>query len=351
LIGGIHLIIGYVPQSTSLQHPADRRRVVYWAKDRGHEVTQDLTRVVDVYLLSGVADFTMVPKLQRRAPVIIDLIDGYLLPQNPLHDLLRGFGKELVARNIGVPSKYTTILSKALSQADGVLCATPEQKNAISFFNPRCFDVLDFHEEFPFRKYDSRTVQVNKILWEGQPYTISGLSAIQKQLKQISVRNDFELTLVTDTQTPRYLGKFGTVETSKRIVHLEKILRDKIKLHPWSIQTVIEETQNAAVSLLPLDKKNFLNPLKPENRLLIMWRLGVPCLASPNLAYQRVMSLAGIQNVCNSQEEWSDQIISILENPKEQKEIVEKGQAYIQQFHGLNDTLLKWDEAFESIVL
>jgi hypothetical protein len=345
------VIIGYVPQSTSLQHPADRRRVIYWAKARGHEVTQDLTRAVDVYLLSGVADFAKVPRLQGRAPVIIDLIDGYLLPQNPILDLLRGFGKGLVAGNMRVPSKYTTILTKALNQADGVLCATPEQKNAISVFNPRCFDVLDFHEEFPFCKYDSRSAHANKILWEGQPYTISGLSYIQKQLKQISMRNDFELSLVTDMQTPRYLGKFGKIKTSKRIVDLETILQDKIKLRPWSIQAVIEEAQKATVALLPLDKKNFLNPLKPENRLLIMWRLGVPCLTSPNLAYQRVMALAGIQNICDGQEEWLNQILSILENPKEQKEIVEKGQAYIRQFHGLNSTLLKWDEAFESIVL
>jgi hypothetical protein len=345
------VIIGYVPQSTDLQHPADRRRLIYWAKTRGHEVTQDLSRTVDVYLLSGVADFTKVPKLQSRAPVILDLIDGYLLPQNPILDLLRGFGKGLVARNVQVPSKYTTILAKALRQADGILCATPEQKNAISVFNPRCFDILDFHEEFPFYKFHERSAQVSRILWEGQPYTISGLSTIQKQLKQISMRNDFELSVVTDMQTPRYLGKFGSIETSKRILDLETLLQDRVKLRPWSIQTVIEEAQKTTVSLLPLDKKNFLTPLKPENRLLIMWRLGVPCLTSSNLAYERVMALAGVQNICNSQEDWFSQILSILENPKEQKDIVEKGQAYIRQFHGLNNTLLKWDEAFESIVL
>jgi hypothetical protein len=256
----------------------------------------------------------------------------------------------MVAGKIRMPSKYTKILIKALRRADGVLCATPEQKEVISLFNSQCFDILDFHEEFPIRKFESRSLNLNKLIWEGQPYTISGLNSLQVQLKQLSSRDRFELSLITDLQTPRFLGKIGTIETRKRIGELPSLLQGKLNLIPWSLQSVIEETQKATLALLPLDEKNFLNLLKPENRLLIMWRLGVPCITSPNSAYQRVMSLSGNQNICNNPEDWLHQITLILEDSKIQRDIVERGQEYIMKFHGLNDTLLKWDEAFESII-
>jgi hypothetical protein len=62
------------------------------------------------------------------------------------------------------------------------------------------------------------------------------------------------------------------------------------------------------------------------------------------------MSLSGNQNICNNPEDWLHQITLILEDSKIQSDIVERGQEYIMKFHGLNDTLLKWDEAFESII-
>ena len=339
-----------MPQSPQLNHPADRRRVVYWADKRGHTITQDLTKKVDVYLLSGVADFSQVESLQVKAPVVIDLIDGYLLPQNPFIDQLRGLGKTFVARRIGPPKKYTRILSDALFKADVVLCASIEQKAYIEVFNKNCYAILDFHEEFPLRSFDSRPIKKNKLFWEGQPYTISGLNFLEKPIRELGRENDFELSLVTDLQTHRFLGTFGNVETRNRLGNIPEILGHKLKLLPWSIQNVIDETYGAALSTLPLDPRNFLNPLKPENRLLIMWRLGVPCLTSPNLAYERVMKISGNKNMCDGESEWLQQMDMILENPDIQRSIVENGQNYIMEFHRLADTLQKWDEVFETIV-
>ena len=72
------LRIGYFPNRPDMGHPADRRRLVYWAKLRGHELIQDLDKKHDVLVLSGRANFTHWAKMENRSPLILDLVDGYL---------------------------------------------------------------------------------------------------------------------------------------------------------------------------------------------------------------------------------------------------------------------------------
>ena len=51
------LKIGYWPLSPTLKSAGDRRRLLFWAKDRGHTVITDLTQKVDVIVASENSDF------------------------------------------------------------------------------------------------------------------------------------------------------------------------------------------------------------------------------------------------------------------------------------------------------
>ena len=48
------LRIGYVPNSKKLDAPGDRRRIVFWAKARGHEIVTNLDDKFDVLVLSEI---------------------------------------------------------------------------------------------------------------------------------------------------------------------------------------------------------------------------------------------------------------------------------------------------------
>ena len=52
------LRVGYVPNSPDLSAPGDRRRVVFWANARGHQIVTDLSQRVDVIVLSERSNFT-----------------------------------------------------------------------------------------------------------------------------------------------------------------------------------------------------------------------------------------------------------------------------------------------------
>ena len=90
--------------------------------------------------------------------------------------------------------------------------------------------------------------------------------------------------------------------------------------------------------------------LKPENRLLIMWRLGLPCLTSPSPAYIRVAKAADVDTVCYSTIDWTEKIDQILGHVDLAEAIVSSGQSYLKENHNSELILEKWDRAFQSVL-
>ena len=89
------LRIGYWPLSQTLLAAGDRRRLIFWANARGHEIVRDLHQKVDVIVASENSDFNSPYFNQKSTPIIFDLIDAYLSPLNPYDDFARGLAKRL----------------------------------------------------------------------------------------------------------------------------------------------------------------------------------------------------------------------------------------------------------------
>ena len=89
------LKVGYQPLSSTLTAAGDRRRLLFWAKNRGHEIVIDLTKKVDVIVASENSDFQSPHFTQKGVPVVFDLVDAYLSPLNPWDDFARGLAKKL----------------------------------------------------------------------------------------------------------------------------------------------------------------------------------------------------------------------------------------------------------------
>jgi hypothetical protein len=81
------LKVGYWPLSSNLKSAGDRRRVVFWAQARGHEIITDLSQKVDVVIASEKSDFDSPAFSNPKVPVIFDLVDVFNLetPKNILY--------------------------------------------------------------------------------------------------------------------------------------------------------------------------------------------------------------------------------------------------------------------------
>ncbi len=346
------LKIGYIPNSADLGHPADRRRLVYWAKSRGHEIVLDLNQKHDVLVISSRADLTRWTKLENRAPLILDLVDGYLGKESLWRDWLRGSGKVVTGQNSGYPRPFRQIVGDACKLAQAVVCETVEQRETIVPFCINTHTILDFHEEFPLLPFkpNAKTLNLPALMWEGLPFTAKGLQLLESAFTEISRSRPISLEMVTDLDYPLFLGKYFTRSTEKILETIPSLLGANFKITKWSLEAVVETAKRSHIAVLPLDPFGSLNPLKAENRLLMMWRIGLPTLASPSLAYLRVMKDTQIDGICHDSNQWELKITELMESPEKRKESVEKGQQYIRDTHSRDLVLRAWDRLFESVL-
>jgi len=338
------LKIGYVPFSKNFSSPGDRRRVVFWANARGHSLTTNLDDNVDLILLSEKSDFVYERKSKRKIPFIFDLIDGYLSPNSFAEDFMRGIAKSLDGSMSGRVKPFSLHVRDMCLDASAVICSSVEQAELIKRYNRNVHIILDSHDEIPFVDYRDKGKPLQqdlRLFWEGQPATISGLNQI---LPFLSANLEFHLELVTDPEYFRFMNKYLKGQT-KSLIEWQKLDKlGEMNLRSWSIQNLTQASRASAVGILPLNLSKPMMRMKPENRMLIMWRIGLPCLVSPLDSFKRVAQNAQVDAVCVSNQDWLDQLLKLSTEVSYVNDQMERAQSYVQEFHSKEVLLKKWDQ-------
>jgi hypothetical protein len=347
------LKIGYWPLSNGSNSPGDRRRLVFWANSRGHEIITDTERKVDVIVATENADFNSQYFKNARVPVVFDLVDAYLSPLNAANDFLRGIAKSVSGQISGGIKPFSEHVKEFCISSNVVICSSIEQEKIISPFNRNTHVILDSHEEIPFlNPQDLRTTDSKEklILWEGQPATIRGVRAISPTLDKITKTNTLRFEFVTDEYYYKFLGKHIKQSTAVILKRDLNEIEARVNIIPWSIENLVKSAEKSAIAMIPINLTVPMQELKPENRLLIMWRLGLPCLTSASPAYSRVMSKAGTTGTCIVDEDWKTNFEKLLNDRSFAYDEVERGQIYLRENHTSSILLNKWDEAIASAV-
>ena len=347
------LRIGYWPLSQTLLAAGDRRRLIFWANARGHEIVQDIHQKVDVIVASENSDFNSRFFTQKSTPIIFDLVDAYLSPLNPYDDFARGLAKHLSGQISGTIKPFSHHVRHFCDLSNAIVCSSPEQEELIVRYNSNTHVILDSHDEIAFidkpqSKIQSRDRQ--RVLWEGQPATIRGVKEISSVLTTLTKTKNLEFDFVTVEIFFKVLNKYvqrSTLGILKRDLHM---IADRVNIIPWSSSSLVESAQKSTVAMIPIDLTIPMQRLKPENRLLIMWRLGLPCLTSPSPAYIRVAHQAGVDTTCNSLSEWTEKFNRILQDPDFVYSQTLAGQNYLRENHNRTFLLHKWDLVFESVM-
>ena len=345
------LKIGYWPLTRALNSAGDRRRLVFWAEARGHKLILDLTEKVDVIVASENSDFNSTFFANEKVPIIFDLVDAYLSPLNLIDDSARGIAKKLSGQISGGFKPFSQHVRNFCERSTLVICSSIEQEVIINQFNPTTRVILDCHEEIPLiepTQNANKSKRLNQVLWEGQPATIGGVEQISSVLTTLSRANELHFNFITDQRYFRLLNRYFESDT---LSILEKDLHQishLIRITQWTPSNLVESAMQSSLAMIPIDLSVPMQLLKPENRLLIMWRLGLPCLTSPSPAYIRVASKAGVSAVCKNLQDWTSNFERILNDPTFARSESVKGQNYIHEFHTREILLQKWDDAFEA---
>jgi glycosyltransferase involved in cell wall biosynthesis len=341
--------IGYAPYSSSFERPGDKRRFVYYAKRRGlnFEIANP-SQNYDLVVITQNADISIWSQYERgRAQIVYDLIDSYLaVPKSNIKGSLRGLAKYLSGQSRYLKLSHWKAVADMCVRANAVVCTTPEQRANILRFCPNAHIVLDAHIDVVTSvKMNYRAKEPFRLIWEGLPQNLKHLSLLRPVLDRLRAQYDIEVHVVTDPFYYRYLGKYRRVETLKL---LRQILPD-VRFHEWTEASCASIICSCDLAVIPLDLDDRFAAGKPENKLLLLWRMGMPVVTSASPAYDSAMRSAGINYAARDQSDWTSMLSALISNEPARKQAGQAGKAYVDREFSEASLLGKWDSIFESL--
>ena len=340
--------IAYVPYNKDFAVPGDRRRFVFYANERKIKFDiADLSIQYDIVYLTYGCNLSNWFEYKKKHPNVIfvfELIDSYLLEDTGLLTFFRGFAWYLLGRESALLINYKNALRRMISTCDAVVCSTHAQKINMIGFNSNAHISLDyFSHDITHYKTSYKSKNKLKIVWEGQAYTVKNLLMLNDVFEQL--QDKIELYIVTDPLVKSPIGFFNK-ET--------KVILGELKcdyhLIEWKKNTFSKIISSADLAIIPIRRTSSMMWNKPENKLLLLWEIGVPTLTSDTPAYKAAMSVAGIDFYCKSPAEWLQKINRYIESSTEYRLAVsEKAKLYLDRHHKKSDILNTWDRIFDSL--
>lgn len=340
--------IGYVPYSSDLTSPGDRRRFPAYARARGipFEIARP-DQAYDVVVLSEVADLgTWLA--YGKGKIIFDLIDSYLaIPLSDPLQLLRGVAWYAKGRHSRLFLNFPGALERMCRRADAVVCTTEEQQRTIAALCDNVHVVLDLHDDLiKSIKTDYRTEATIHLVWEGLASNLYQLSTIVPALEELSRRHKIHLDIVTDADMPRtipWLGRVKTLDIARRLL-------ETVTIHPWDAATWSDTITRYDIAVIPIDLGDPLTAGKPANKLSLFWRAAMPVVTSATPAYLRTQQAAGSGELaCRSTSDWITVLDTLIRDEDARRAAGLRGFSYATQVLSTSALLNAWDRVLASV--
>ncbi len=342
--------IGYAGYSKDFRGPGDRRRFAAYAaaRDIGFE-RADLGAQYDLAIVThngDVAGWTARKHREgERLKFVFELADAYFTQTGLLRRHLKGVARYAIGIDSRLSVDFMQTLIRACEVADAVICSTEEQRETIRQYNSNVFNSFDYFgsELGPPKRNFGRSGKL-RIVWEGQSTTVPNLQVIREPLNDL--KNKIELHVVTDPLIHRYFGRFSSYPSMNA---LEGIECEK-RFHAWDRATFSDRITACDVAVIPIERSNALWWGKPENKLVLLWQLGMPVLTTATPVYSRVMSAAGFDMSCASAQQWGEWLERLIgASAKELGTIGDRGREYASANYSRDEFLKRFDAVFSSI--
>jgi hypothetical protein len=359
-ISGIR--IGFVPMSDSLRHPFDLRNFIYYSRKRNlsFEIA-DPEKDYDLIVLSPRADISIWSRFKGKAKMIYFLADSYLaLSPYDLKGALRGLAKYVGGEHKYLKLNYSRAVRQMCKRANAVVCTTVEQKKDITPYCAHVHVILDFQFDI-IREVKTEYPQSKRInlVWEGQAENINGFMQLREPLEELASKYPITLHLITDLERKKYMNLYrnvSVIDEIKRIFGPRFIANtvsgkgSMVYLYQWNLEMLSRIISGCDIALIPLDINNPLQRGKPENKLLLFWRMGVAAVVSDTPAYRGVMQHCGQELYCRTPGDWIQKLEPLINDHKKRQAAAERGKAYAESAYSESAYLKQWDRLFESVL-
>ncbi len=353
------LRIGFVPFDRSFKHPFDLRNFLYYANKRGvkFEIVEP-GMDYDVILLTPQVDLTVWSRHDKsKAKIIYMIVDSYLsVPRFDLKGALRGLAKYAAREHKHLQLSYSGAVKDMCRRADAVVCTTLEQKKDILEYCRNVHVILDCHFKVVREiKTDYSLGSRVNLVWEGFPDNMPGLAQLNGVLAQLRKKYPISLHIITDLEHKQYMNRFltkSTVREAKRLFGDVYLFNNDsaVCLYQWNIEMFSRIVTNCDLAVIPLDPQNPLALGKPENKLVLFWRMGMPTVVTASPAYVRAMEKCGLDLYCRDSADWKEKLERLIADLAARKTAGTRGKQCADSVYGEDVYLQQWDRLFESVL-
>ena len=345
-------MIAYDSYSADLMQIADRRRIGLWINRPDFEVVGVNGRTLDIQIVTPLTDPLLLKNLKPGTFKVLDIVDGYLVEDVPfLKDYLRYFLRSSKKEALRNPKRFSKSLKDICSKVDLIVVASPEQAEIARLYNTNVTIIRDSHDELgePERIKEFKKNEGFNLLWEGLGFTIFHFQESAKDLGRFLLDTNSTLNLVTNVTFARYAGMFGKIESKQLIKKIFGPAASHVQIHPWSQEKIREIAEICDFGVIPILENDEFARLKPENKLLIYWRLGLQTLFSDTPSYVRLAHEVGVPEYSVKSGKWGEKLEEISKASTCLSENVLNTQEYLLRFHSQEVILEQWKKALNSL--
>lgn len=343
------VIIGLSRHGPGLDHVADRRLVIPWAQDRGHEIVGADDSRAEIVFVNPLSPFTKILKVSGSRPIVFVLRDAYMVSDGWAKDRIRSLTKLFQGNRPSTLMPYPKLLIEQLDQCRVVVCASPEHQRILEQKTATpVISSLDLHDEYGTRRNKPYSPNSEvRIFWEGVPSSLKLLEPLAEPLQalQREVGKPVNLTLLTSQSSHLVMDRGVRYPTEWRLRSLRKTSLVKVELVPWSIENVRKVSETANFAVVPVEQSSAFAQLKAEHRILIAWRLGLPVLASDIPSHSRLAEDSGADILCRSLDDWLGKMLSLTNSNSQWSQNIEKGQKYLEHATDRETIFRRLDQA------
>ena len=264
-----------------------------------------------------------------------------------MRSILRGFIRFSVGNSSNFYFNYKNAFIDIIKRADLTICSSPEQRELILPYSKNVIVILDCHIEECLNVKNNYTVgEIINIGWEGQHATFPALMSLVKRISETYLAPFVHYHIVTDENSKQFdKFRYGT-----SIKNYLKSKRFPISFYPWSLENMNKLSEICDFAILPVNLKNPMHVLKPENRLHLFWRLGLPVIASATESNLRAMKNCDQDLTATSLNDWVELIDLFRNSPSNISKYSKLSINYINSNFSTDYYLFLWKKAFFKVL-
>lgn len=297
--------IGYLPYTLDFSAPGDRRRLKWFIDEKNldFEIADINKKYKIIYVVYGnnLSELLSYKKKNPDTNIIFEYIDAYLEEKNIFRIYSRGIFRFLLGREKKLYLNYNNLIKKFIRQSDIVVCSNDFQRRRLLRFNKNIKVSIDYIE-IDFQRRQKKIIsKVNKlnIFWEGQIYTLKHLRILNHLSKKL--KDKIHVHILTDLEK-WLIPNFYSLKAQ----NISKSFKFNFTIYQWTKEEVNKISNICDLGIIPLFENDKLAYHKPENKLILMWLLGLPVITSETPSYKKAMQSLNNKRLCKNTKDWEN---------------------------------------------